>query len=275
MAKNDFQYGGWNYYTLQCGTIMTLISAGDCTLQFGMWIWNHDSEFTKWQHPAILYVARSWRWFRQVTAPCNLTRSSGIMTLNSLGGSNLQCGRWLWDDMPCNLSKRLPYWNSTSGFDFDHITASKCHAAPVYEILFKSDHPQQKKMMSCQFSRWRISAILDFRGTIMGSLKIPCTTSYRMSIETTALNSLVFEKMAFLHFSVKIIAIENLVKIRVWQLTTTQSHCWVCVTSFWSLLLSSAFLPQTRLVSGKVEALVTRLLPSPLTGSRLRCSTLT
>jgi len=21
MAKNDFQYGGWNYYALQCGTI--------------------------------------------------------------------------------------------------------------------------------------------------------------------------------------------------------------------------------------------------------------
>jgi len=32
MAKNDFQYGGWNSYTLQCGTIMTLISQGDCTL---------------------------------------------------------------------------------------------------------------------------------------------------------------------------------------------------------------------------------------------------
>jgi len=38
MAKNDFQYGGWNYYTLQCGTIMTFISPGDCTLQCGMWL---------------------------------------------------------------------------------------------------------------------------------------------------------------------------------------------------------------------------------------------
>jgi len=57
MAKNDFQCGGWNYYTLQCGTIMTLISPGDCTLQCGMWHWNHDSEFTKWQHPAMRYVA--------------------------------------------------------------------------------------------------------------------------------------------------------------------------------------------------------------------------
>ena len=65
MAKNDFQYGGCNYYTLQCGTIMTLISPGDCTLQSCMWFWNHDSEFTKWQHPAII-------------------------------------GRWLWYDMPWN-----------------------------------------------------------------------------------------------------------------------------------------------------------------------------
>jgi len=56
MAKNDFQYGGWNSYTLQCGTIMTLISPGDCTVQCGMWLWDHDSEFNKW-HEAALAVA--------------------------------------------------------------------------------------------------------------------------------------------------------------------------------------------------------------------------
>ena len=69
---------------------------------------------------------------------------------------------------------------------------STWHSAPVCEILSKSDHPQQKKMTSCRFSRWRISAILDFRGPIMGSVKSPCTTSYRSSIETIALNCLVF-----------------------------------------------------------------------------------
>ena len=47
-------------------------------------------------------------------------------------------------------------------------------------------------MTSCRFSRWRISAILDFRGPMMGSLKSPRTTAYRSSIETTALNCLVF-----------------------------------------------------------------------------------
>ena len=53
MSKNDLQHGGWNYYTLQCRMIMTLILPGDCTLQCGMWLSNRDSEFTKWQHPAM------------------------------------------------------------------------------------------------------------------------------------------------------------------------------------------------------------------------------
>ena len=57
MAKNYFQYSGWNYYTLQCGTIMTLILPGDCTLQCGMWLWNHDSAFTKWR--AVWVPARA------------------------------------------------------------------------------------------------------------------------------------------------------------------------------------------------------------------------
>jgi len=60
------------------------------------------------------------------------------------GGGTLQCGRWLWDDMPLNSAKR-PYANSTCGFDFDHITAVNNITATVCEILSKSDHPRQKK----------------------------------------------------------------------------------------------------------------------------------
>jgi len=70
MAKNDIQYGGWNYYSMQCGRTMTLISSYDCTLQCGMWLWNRDSKFTKWH--------------------------------------TLQCYTWLWDDMPWNSPKRSP-----------------------------------------------------------------------------------------------------------------------------------------------------------------------
>ena len=48
---------------------------------------------------------------------------SGIVTVNSPSGNTLQCDTWLWDDMPLNSPKCPPYWNSTSGFDFDQITA--------------------------------------------------------------------------------------------------------------------------------------------------------
>jgi len=49
-------------------------------------------------------------------------------------------------------------------------------------------------MMLYRFSRWRISAILNFRRPMMGSLKSPCTTSYSSSIETITLNCLDFRK---------------------------------------------------------------------------------
>ena len=127
-----------------------------------------------------------------MTALCNVVCGSGIVTVNSPSGSTLQCNTWLWDDMPLNLPKRPPYWNSTSGFHFHTSPQSTCHSVPVCEILFKSDHPRQKKMTSCRLSRWRISAILDFMGPIMGSLKSLRRTSYRSSIETMALNCLVF-----------------------------------------------------------------------------------
>jgi len=123
MAKNDFQYGGWNSYTLQCG----------------MWLWSRDSEFTKWQQ-----------------APCNVIR-----------GSEMTC-HWIRPNVRHIGILHLVSISTTS-------QQSTCHSAPVSEILSKSDHPRQKIMTSCRFSRWRISAILDFRGPIMGSLKSPCT----------------------------------------------------------------------------------------------------
>ena len=120
-------------------------------------------------------VARSWHWFRQMIAPCNVTCGSGIVTVNSPSGSTVQCDTWLWDDTPLNSPKIRhigilnPVSISTTWLQ------TTCHSASVSEILSKSDHPRQKIMTSCRFSRWRISAILDFRGPIMGSLKSPCT----------------------------------------------------------------------------------------------------
>jgi len=120
-------------------------------------------------------VARSWHWFRQVIAPCNVACGSG-MTCHGIRSNVRHIGI-------LHLVSIL----TTS-------PQSTCHSAPVCEILSKRDHPRQKKMTLCRFSRWRISAILDFMGPIMGSLKSP---SYRSSIDTIALNCLVFEKIAF------------------------------------------------------------------------------
>ena len=58
----------------------------------------------------------------------------------------------------------------------------------------------RKQMTSCRFSRWWISAILDFRDPIMGSLKSSIATSCVINRHRIALNCLVFEKVAFLHF---------------------------------------------------------------------------
>jgi len=68
---------------------------------------------------------------------------------------------------PVWKNKRPPYWNSTSGFDFDHMTAvgmSFCTSLPDFI----------PKMTSCRFLRWWISAILNFMDPIMGTSKSPC-----------------------------------------------------------------------------------------------------
>jgi len=97
-------------------------------------------------------VARSSHWFRQMTATCNVVCGCKIVTVNSLCGSTLQCGWWLWDDMPWNSPKRLPY------IGILHIVSilttspqSTCNCAPVSEILSKSDHSQQKKWRNVDF----------------------------------------------------------------------------------------------------------------------------
>jgi len=65
---------------------------------------------------------------------------------------------------------------------------------------YRNPSAHGREITSCWFLRWQISAILNFMGPIMGSLKSPCMTSYMSSTKTVALNCLVFEKIAFLHF---------------------------------------------------------------------------
>jgi len=114
-----------------------------------------------------------------VAAPCNVA-----------GGSGMTC-HWIRQNV-----RHIWFLHLLSILTIS--LQSTCHSAPVCKILSKSYHTQQKKITSCRFSRWWISAILDFRGPVLSSLKSPCTTSYRSSRNNIALNCLVFEKIAFL-----------------------------------------------------------------------------
>ena len=148
MARNDFQYGEWNSYTLQWGTIMTLISPGDCTLQCGSWLWNHDSEFTKWQHPALWFVALGWHAveFARLQHPA--------MWYVALGSWHW-FARWQYPAMwQVALRWHATEFAQTSAilefyiwFRFrPYHRCRRCHSAPVCEILSKSDHPKNDVM---------------------------------------------------------------------------------------------------------------------------------
>ena len=82
----------------------------------------------------------------EILTPCNVARDSGIVTVNSLCGSTLQCGSWQWDDVPLNSPKRPPYWNSTSGFDLDHITAVDMSFCTSLRKFIKIGPPSAEKM---------------------------------------------------------------------------------------------------------------------------------
>ena len=125
-------------------------------------------------------MARSWHWFRQVAAPCSVA-----------GGSGMTC-HWIRRNV-----RRPPYWNSIIIWFRLRPYHHGRHVILHQSAKFYQNQTTLNRKKLYQFSRWRISAILDFKGPIMGSLKSPCTTSYRSSIETIAINCLVFEKIVY------------------------------------------------------------------------------
>jgi len=110
-------------------------------------------------------VARSWHWFRQMTAPCSVACGSRIMTVNSPSGSTLQCDTWLWDDMllnsplaaPCNVAGGSEMTCHGIRRNVRHIRIlhlvsnltispqSTCHSAPVCKIFIQIGPPSAEK----------------------------------------------------------------------------------------------------------------------------------
>ena len=102
MAKNDFQYGGWTYYTLQCGT----------------WHWDHDTEFARWQHTAMWHVVLgSWHSIHQVAV--GLYHAKWHV---AVGWHVIECARW--------QHPAMWLWNHDSEFSTlqrDNGSGMTCH----------------------------------------------------------------------------------------------------------------------------------------------------
>ena len=122
---------------------------------------DRDIDFARWLHPAMWHVAlESWH-------AIDFAQTSTI----------LEFYIWFW------FRPHRRSW---------HVIL---HQSPKF-------YPNRttlgrKKWRHVDFQLRRISAILDFRNPITGSLKSPCTISYKSSINKIALNCLVFEKIAF------------------------------------------------------------------------------
>ena len=117
-----------------------------------------EKRFSIWRmellHPAMWHLTlESLQWIHQVAAPCNVIRGSGMTC------------HWVRPNV-------RHYWNSTPGFDFDHIATVDMSFCTSLRKFIQIGTPSAEKMTSCRFSTWRISAILDFRDPIMGCLKL-------------------------------------------------------------------------------------------------------
>jgi len=150
---------------------MTLISPGDCTMQCGMWLWNHDSEFAKWQHPAMWQVALGWH-------AIEFAQTSTVLEF------------YIWFRFRPYHRSRHVILHQSAKFYPNRTTLGKLAAIDTVAVNCLVFDKIAFLHFGVKILRWRISVILDFRGPVMGSMKSPCTTSCRSSIETIALNCL-------------------------------------------------------------------------------------
>jgi len=150
------------------------------------WQWNHQvaapcnvvrgsematHEFAQWQHHAMWHEALgSWHWIRPVAAPCNV---AGGMPLNSPNASAI-LEFYLW-------FRFRPYHRSR-------------HVILHQSVKFYTNRTTlgRKKWRHVDFQDGGSQPSWILGGPIMGYLKSLCTTSSRSSIETIALNCLVF-----------------------------------------------------------------------------------
>ena len=83
---------------------------------------------------------------------------------------------WLWDGTPLNSPKRPPYWNSTSGFDFDHITAVDMSFCTSLWSFIQMEKPSAEKNDVMSIFKMADLSHLGFYGSNNGCFEKPNTT---------------------------------------------------------------------------------------------------
>ena len=177
-------------YNVACGSgIVTVNLPRGSTLQCDTWHWDDmllNSPNSNWnsniwfrfrshhrsrhiilhQSPKF-YPNRTILGGKKMSAPCNVAFGSGIVTVNSPSGSTLQCDTWLchrlwWHAIEfAQTSAILEFYIWFRFRPHHHSRHVILHQSPKF--LPNRTTVGRKRMMSWRFSRWRISAILDFR----------------------------------------------------------------------------------------------------------------
>ena len=166
---------------------MTLISPGDCTLQSGKWLWddmplnspsgstlqrdtylwNHDIEFAMWEHPAMLQVAVGWH-------AIEFAQTSAILEF------------YIWFRFRAHHRSRHVILHQSAKFYPNRTILGR---KKWRNVDFKDGGSQPSWILGIQW-------VMD-NGFFE---KANYITPYRSSIDTIALNCLVFEKIAFFAF---------------------------------------------------------------------------
>ena len=168
--------------------IMTLISPGGSTLQCDTWLWD-DMPLNSPKRPPYWNLTSGF-WFR----PHHRSRHVILHQSPKFYPNRTTLGRKKWrhvdfQDGGFQPSWMLGFFEKTNYITLHSYGVNRHHSSKLLSF------PQNRVFAFWrQDPRWRISVILDFRGPVMGSLKSPCTTSYRSSTDTVALTCLVFEK---------------------------------------------------------------------------------
>ena len=152
---------------------------------------DNDTDFVRWLHPAMWHVAlESWQWIHQVATPCNVIRGSGMIchwirpNVRHIGILHLvlistnHCSQHVILYQSPKFYPPSAEKNDVMSIfkmaDLSHLGYYGSNNITFYRLSRHHSSTLLSFPENCifafwrQYPRWQISAILDFRGPIMG-----------------------------------------------------------------------------------------------------------